>query len=112
MGRWYGEAHGVEELDGQIITKIHKVVLSKDWEEFYEQMIIEIWGEWTRFKKEKKKRYTLPPSADFRESDCSDPVAKNPLDLISGPGGAEYTRQVYKPNFAPALSWNSDPSRM
>ena len=58
MGRWYGEAHGVEELDGQIITKIHKVVLSKDWEEFYEQMIIEIWGEWTRFKKEEKKKGT------------------------------------------------------
>jgi hypothetical protein len=52
MGRWYGEAHGVEELDGQIITKIHKVVLSKDWEEFYEQMIRKIWGEWTRLKKE------------------------------------------------------------
>jgi hypothetical protein len=58
MGRWHGEAHGVEELDGQIITKIHKVVLSKDWEEFYEQMIREIWGGWTRFKKEEKKRYT------------------------------------------------------
>ena len=87
MGRWYGEAHGVEELDGQIITKIHKVVLSKDWEEFYEQMIRKIWGEWTRLKKEEKKRYTLPPSADFRESDCSDPVAKKYLDLSQIQGG-------------------------